>query len=354
MSRPSPEPMRNVEVLHSIVEAYIETGEPVASRTVSRRRGGSLSAASIRNIMADLSEEGYLAQPHTSAGRVPTEKAFRSYIAALKTPRLPQAEADRLRAEMSSADSVEERVERSSHLLTELTRNMGIAAAFPTAGQSLDQIELVSLGERRVLAVVVTCDRMVRNRVVTLDESLKPEELTSIRNYVNREFSGWPLNRICEELERRLEAESAVYDEILRRLNLLYGRGLLDIGLVPELHMDGASFLLGLDLHLTREKMRELFQALEEKKRMLSLLDQFLEESAGEVAVQVGLGGAHPSMRELSLIGLSVAMPAGLAAKIAVLGPLRMDYGRVISAVLHVGQAIREQPEQGSRAGPLP
>jgi heat-inducible transcriptional repressor len=100
--------------------------------------------------------------------------------------------------------------------------------------------------------------------------------------------------------------------------------------------------------------MRELFRALEEKKRILSLLDQFLEESAGEVAVQVGLGGAHPAMRELSLIGLSVAMPTGLAAKIAVLGPLRMDYGRVISAVLHVGQAIREQTEQGSRAGLIP
>lgn len=304
--------------------------------------------------MADLCEEGYLSQPHTSAGRVPTEKAFRSYIASLKMPRLPQVDTDRLRAEMSSADTVEERVERSSHLLTELTRNMAIAAAFPTAGQILDQIELISLGEQRVLAVVVTGDRMVRNRVVTLGEHLKPEELASIRNYVNREFSGWPLDRICEELERRLEAESAVYDEILKRLNLLYENGLLDIGLSPELHTDGAFYLVGLDLHLTREKMRELFRALEEKKRILNLLDQFLEQSAGEIAVQVGLSGVHPNMRELSLIGLSVAMPAGLEAKIAVLGPIRMDYGRVISAVLHVGEAICERTEQGSRSGLLP
>ena len=95
MSRPSPEPSRNVEVLHSIVEEYIETGEPVASRTISRRRSGSLSAASIRNIMSDLCDDGYLAQPHTSAGRVPTEKAFRSYIASLRTRRLPQLDAER-------------------------------------------------------------------------------------------------------------------------------------------------------------------------------------------------------------------------------------------------------------------
>jgi len=345
MSRPSPEPSRNVEVLHSIVEAYIETGEPVASRTIARRRGESLSAASIRNIMADLCDDGYLAQPHTSAGRVPTAKAFRSYIASLSARRLPQVDAERLRAEFSSADTVEERVERSSHLLTELTRNIGIAAAIPTAGQSLEQIELISLGDRRVLAVVVTCDRMVRNRVVMLDEQLQQDDLASIRNYINREFSGWPLSRIREELERRLEAESAVYDEILKRLNLLYGKGLLDIGLSPELHMDGASYLVGLDLHLTREKMRDLFRALEEKKRILSMLDQFLEQGAGEVAVQVGLGEAHPSMSELSLIGLSVQMPAGLAAKIAVIGPVRMDYGRVISAVFHVGKAISDMPD---------
>lgn len=345
MSRPSPVPSRNVEVLHSIVEAYIETGEPVASRTISNRRKESLSSASIRNIMADLCDDGYLAQPHTSAGRVPTAKAFRSYISSLKTRRLPQMDSERLRAEFSSGETIEERVGRSSHLLTELTRNVGIAAAIPTAGQSLDQIELISLGDRRVLAVVVTCDRMVRKGVVTLDEQLPQDELISIRNYVNREFSGWPLYRIRAELERRLEAESAVYDEILSRLNLLYGKGLLDIGLSPELHMDGTSYLVGLDLHLTREKMRELFRALEEKKRLLSLLDQFLELGAGEVAVQVGLGDAHPSMRELSLIGLSIAMPAGLAATIAVLGPMRMDYERVMSAVFHVGEAIREMPD---------
>ncbi|MBI4876642.1 MAG: heat-inducible transcription repressor HrcA [Acidobacteria bacterium] len=345
MSRPSPQPTRNVEVLHSIVEAYIESGEPVASRTISRRRRQILSPASIRNIMADLCDEGYLAQPHTSAGRVPTDKAFRSYVSSLRTRDLPAAEAERLRAEFSSAETVEERVERSSHLLTELTRAMSIAASIPTASQSLDHVELISLGDHRVLMVVVTCDRTVRNRVVTLDEQITQDELHSIRNYINREFAVWPLFRIREELQRRLEAESAVYDEILRHLNLLFGKGLLDIGLSPEVHLDGTSYLVGLDLHLTREKLRDLFRALEEKKRILSLLDRFLEQRPGEVAVQVGLGEAHPSMGELSLIGLSVMLPSGMAAKIAVLGPLRMNYEHVMSAVFHVGEAIRETPE---------
>src|SRR5258706_363601 len=168
---------RSRELLHEIVAAYIETGEPVASRSIARRRGDTLSAASVRNVMADLDEEGYLHQPHTSAGRIPTEEAFRSY-------------------------------------------------------------------------------------------------------------AGWTLEQVRRELSARLEQASATYDEILRKLTLLYSKGLLDIVSTPEVHMEGASNLVGLDLHLTKEKMRELFRALEEKKRVLELVDRFLENQAGEIGVQ--------------------------------------------------------------------
>lgn len=341
MSRPAPHPSRNVEVLHAIVEAYIESGEPVASRTIARR-GSSLSPASIRNIMADLSEEGYLSQPHTSAGRVPTEKAIRSYVSSLPANRrLPAGEADRVRAEFESAETVEARLERSSHLLTELTRNVGIVASIPNASQTLNQVDLIDLGGNRVLFILVTGDRMVRNRIVATDENLTQDELNSIRNYINHHFAGWSLPDVRRRLGHLLEQESAAYDAILKRLNMLYESGMLEIGIAPEVHMDGASYLLGLDLHLTRERLRELFRALEEKKRILMLLDRFLEQPAGELAVKVGLVDAHPSMSELSLIGLTVEFPSGLAAKLAVLGPRRMDYERVMSAVLHVGQAIQ-------------
>jgi heat-inducible transcriptional repressor len=125
---------------------------------------------------------------------------------------------------------------------------------------------------------------------------------------------------------------------------LLYTQGLLDVGLLPEVHMEGASYLVGLDLHLTREKLRELFRALEEKKKILQLLDRFLEQPSGEITVQVGLGEEHPSMNGLSLIGISVPLEGGLSAKIAVLGPMRMNYEKVISAVVHMGQAFRIVP----------
>src|SRR5579871_530148 len=136
---------RSRQLLHEIVEAYIETGEPVASRSIARRCGDSLSAASIRNVMADLDEEGYLSQPHTSAGRVPTGKAFQSYVQSLRLRRMASEELERLRAEFGRLDSYGARVEHTSHKLTELTRSVGIAAIMPAARPALDQIELVSL-----------------------------------------------------------------------------------------------------------------------------------------------------------------------------------------------------------------
>jgi heat-inducible transcriptional repressor len=332
---------RKLRVLHAIVELYIETGEPIASRTVARRMPDNLSPASMRNIMADLFDEGYLAQPHTSAGRVPTEKAFQSYVRCLAVRRIVSDELRRLRHELSQIGTLEGRIERSSHMLMEMTRGVGIAAAIPGQSQSLDQVDLLRLVDNRVLMVVVTRDQMVRNRVIHVGDPISQDELYSIRNYLNANFSGWALDDIQDEVAERLRQESAAYDAILRKLQVLYDSGLLELGLVPEVHLEGAWNLVGLDLHLTREKLRELFRALEEKKRLLHILNRYLDDPHDEVGVQVGLASAHPAMGELSLIGLTVTLPSGVSGKIAVLGPMRMDYERVMSAVAHVGHALK-------------
>lgn len=335
---------RHFEVLHAIVQNYIETGEPVASRAIARKY--PMSAASIRNMMADLLEQGYLSQPHTSAGRVPTERAYQSYAKTLLGSRIVHGELERLQIEIQRAGSVEARIERSSKLLTEITRNFGIAAAIPTENQTLDQVELLALPDRRILMVVITRDRMVRNKVITVDDAVSQDELISIRNYINYNFGGWMLPNIHRELKRRMELQSAAYDAILRRVNLLYSKGLLDLGLVPEVHFDGAENFIGLDLHLTRECMRDLFRALEEKKRIVQLLERFLDEREGEPAVQIGLADVHPSMSELSLIGLRFGLGNGLQAHVAVVGPMRMNYSRAVSAVLHVGRAFQSATTQ--------
>ena len=330
--------LRAQDILRSIVRAYIETGEPLGSRTLSKLgSGGSLSPASIRNTMADLADEGYLYQPHTSAGRIPTDKAFQFYVKTLQARPTHNA---RIVAELSEAADVEECVQRTSRILTEMTRNVGIAAALPATEQQLEHIELISLADRRVLMILVTRDRTVRNRVVMLDEAISTDGLISLRNYVNANFAGWKLSDARAELLRRLEEERAAYDEVLKHLTVLYQKGLLDLDNNPWIHMEGASNLVGLDLHLTRERMRELFQALEEKKRVLELLDRFLEQSRGELGIQIGLGDVHPSMKELSLIGVTIALPGGSLARIAVLGPLRMNYEKVMSSVLQIGRAF--------------
>ena len=340
MRTDAPLNFRYQDILTSIVRAYIDTGEPVGSRTISKRRQNTLSPASIRNVMADLADEGYLSQPHTSAGRVPTEKAFRFFVGSLTTGRVTAGESDRMKNEFRGLDTVGERVERSSYILVELTRNVGIAAAIPELAQELDQIQLVPLSDRRVLMVLVTRDHMVRNRVVMLEEPTSPGELASICNYVNRNFSGWQLGQARRELLRRIESEREMYHAVMHKLQLLSQKGLLDVDTSPQVHMEGASNLLGLDLHLTREKMRELFHALEEKQRLMELLDRFLEQPPGELAVRVGLEEAHPSMKDLALIGMTIRMASGLPAKVAVLGPMRMNYERVIAAVLQTSRAL--------------
>jgi len=289
--------------------------------------------------MADLADEGYLSQPHTSAGRVPTEKAFRLYVKSLAAGRIAAAESERLRLALSEVHTVEERVERCSRILTELTRNVGIVAALPSTSQELDQIELIPLAGRRVLMILVTRDHLVRERVIALDEPISADDLGSIRNYVNRNFSGWLLGDARRELVRRAAEDHAMYAELRRKMDALYHKGLLEADISPEIHMEGVFNLVGLDLHLTREKMCDLMRALEEKKRLIELLDRFLEHPR-ELAVHVGLEEAHPSMKELALIGITFHMPSGLSAKVAVLGPMRMHYERVMSAVLHMGQAL--------------
>ena len=292
--------------------------------------------------MADLADEGYLAQPHTSAGRVPTQKAFQLFVSTLDRSPVPASvEAELLRRELSGLETIGARVERSSCILMQLTRNMGIAAAMPALSQELDQIELTPLSENRVLMIVVTRDHMVRNRVVTLEEAATREELGSIRNYVNRHFSGWRLESARRELLRRMLEDRELYDAAMRKLDALCRKGLLEgDAAAPEIYTDGASNLLEIDLHLTRERLRDLMRALEEKRRLIDLLDRFLEQPPGELTVRVGLGDIDPVMQDLSMVGMTVRLPSGQPAKVAVLGPMRMNYECVIAAIQRTSRAL--------------
>ncbi len=343
MTAPEPFTVREAGILCAIVEAYIETGEPVASLALARLQRMNLSAASIRNVMSELAEKGFLSQPHASAGRLPTEKAIETYVKSIAV-KIVSAELAQMRAELRRSQTVEARVTRSSQILTQLTRNVGIVAAIPTSNRFLSHVELVAIPPSRILMVVVTSDGHVSNQVVELNAQLEDGQLIEIRNYLNLHFHGWRLPEVRAELERRLAQESAAYDSVLRALLQLQMRGLLDLALDPEIHLDGTSNLVGIDLHMTREAMRDLFRTLEQKKRLLELLDRFLEQDSETPGVQIGLGEIHPSMGNLSLVGLTVRQENGLSTKVAVLGPRRMDYARALSAIVQMQQALRSLP----------
>jgi heat-inducible transcriptional repressor len=340
---------RAEQILESIVRAHIDTGEPVASLDLSRHRKSptmlhQLSAASIRNVMAELAEMGYLSQQHASAGRVPTGKAYQHFVRGLGKSRIATAELDRIRGTLNQEQTIEGRVQATSRLLTGLTNGVGIAAAIPTGGQLIDKVELVALGGRRVLMVVVTSDGMVRDQVVALDQAVSPEDLTSIRNFFNAHYKGWAFGRIREDLRDRLTQASTAYHQMLSRLMLLYDGCLAAANPTAELHMGGAANLLGfefgMEFGMTRSRMREMFRTLEEKKRIVQLLERFLEPP-GDVMFQIGLGQEDPNLESLSLIGVSVRGPGGLTSRFAVLGPLRMDYEKALSAVRHVSRAFQ-------------
>lgn len=338
---------RKRQILHAIVDAYLESGEPVASSAVSQRHfpGSAPSPATIRNAMAELSELGYLTQSHASAGRVPTASAIQDFVDSLPAVRPHSAEVHRLSRQFQARESWPDRIQQGSHLLTELTHQLGIAAALPSESQILHQLELIPLADRQYLMVVVTADHHVHNQLVRLDIDLSPVDLTQIRNYLNEEFRGWSISDARRELERRLEDERSEYRNLLASIEHFYSRGLLEFGLGPLVFLDGAAYLLGLDLQITRERLRELFQALEQKKKILDLLDQFLKTTDSRPAVKVGLAEAHPALEDFSLVGMQVTLAPGMSARIAVLGPLRLNYPRTMAAVLEVGQALSPAPQ---------
>ncbi len=295
--------------------------------------------------MAELAELGLLTQPHTSAGRIPTAAAIQFYVSSLTQVRPNPAEVSKLQQQFQAIHSVPDRVEEGSHMLTGLTQNVAITAALPPASQLLHQVELLALAARQVLMVVITSDQNVRNQVITLDHDLSSDELAEIRNYINYEFAGLSLAEARRALTERLQDDRNQYRALLRRVELFHARGLFDNGVGPRVFLDGAAYLVGLDLHLTKERMRELFQALEQKQQILRLLDQFLQGSSKIPAIQVGLGEAHPALRDFTLIGVQVPLAGGMSARVAVLGPLRLNYQRTIAAVMQVGQALAQSAD---------
>ena len=352
MARPFSLTGRSAEILHAVVKTYIATGQAVGSRTLSDKRKDHLSPASIRNAMAELEAEGYLSHPHTSAGRLPTDKGLRFYVENLGKPRLQRSEADLVQANLREATTLEDRLGRSSRLLAELTRQIGIVVMAPLSQAVLRHIQFQRLSEGRILVVLVSSGDVVQHRIVRVEEQIPIGELERIAGYLNGNFAGWKLVEARAEILRRIEEERAAYDAVLRRLRLLWLAGFLGTGAAADaqVYLEGTPNLVDAIRDVDAGRLRELLRALEEKERLVALLDECIREdmrlvahneAAGKpICIRIGLEDAHPAMKHLALIGAVCAMEPGLEGRIAVLGPTRMPYERVMSAVAQVARAF--------------
>jgi heat-inducible transcriptional repressor len=330
-------------VLTTIIETYISTGEPVASQAVARKFADKdgMSSATIRNVMASLSDAGLLDQPHTSAGRIPTAKAFRFYVEQLsggprQLPLTPERR-EQIDDSFAGVSSSQQFLERTSHVLALISSGVGVALAPTTDVHALEHIHFTRLTAGRVLAVVVTKAGLVMDRMLMLDRDLTHVELEASARFLNENFHGWSIDRIRTELTRRMEQERSEYDRLMQSVNELCRKGALDAdGGLQTIFVEGVANLLASELD--RERLRQMLAALEAKQRMVELLNAYVDARQHTVRVVVGLEDAIPEMQDLVLIGSPARLGAENFATVAVIGPTRMQYQETINAVSYIAQ----------------
>jgi heat-inducible transcriptional repressor len=312
---------REREILTAIVETFISNGEPVGSRTLSRSNREGLSAATIRNVMADLTEAGYLEQPHTSAGRIPTPDAYRYYVEQISgEARLAPDEQHSIEQTFQGVTDAEEFMERTSDVLSLISGNVGLAVAASGPKNALEHVYFSRLAENKVLAVVVTRSGLVRDRVLRVD--LQQADLDLVARYINENFRGWAMDSLRSEIARRIEQ--------------VYLKGALQTEGGESVFVEGASNLVASESD--RQRLGELLKTLEEKEKVVELLNAYLDVKTEAVRVVIGLDEALPSMRNLVLIGSPARMGGEVMGLLAVLGPTRMDYQHTITAVSYIAR----------------
>jgi heat-inducible transcriptional repressor len=327
---------REREILTAIVETFITTGEPVGSRTLARANREGLSPASIRNVMADLSEAGYLEQPHTSAGRVPTPEAYRYYVEQITgTARLAPQEESMISESLAGISDVQEFMERTSHVLSLISRNVGVAMATGGSKNALEHVYFSRLSDQKVLAVVVTRSGLVRDRILRLD--LSQSDLDLAARYINENFRGWTMEAMRAELGRRLEQERSEYDRMMHSIEQLYKQGALAAEQGGQVvFVEGAANLVTGEHD--RERLQAMLKTLEEKEKVVQLLGAYLDVKQEAVRVVIGLDQTLPSMQNFVLIGAPARAGNDVMGSLAVIGPTRMDYQHTMTAVSYIAR----------------
>jgi len=340
---------RSRRILAALVAEYVETGVPVASGTLVLKGGLGLSSATVRNVLASLEEQGYVYQPHTSSGRVPTDLGYRCYVDMLlesrRPSRVPGIEAQLL-AQTGGAPLMEEALTTASHVLSEASHHVGFALAPAAEEDAFQRIEFVPLGDTRILVVVVMRRGQITNKVVDIDERIAADDLHMAANYLNEEFAGRPLQKVRESVLARLSEERTLYDRLMSRALRLAQSTFDELSAQQALFIEGFAGLVEetAEGSVSLGTLRALLKMIEEKHRLLRILAEYMEGPG--LTVIIGEEHRAPDLRPFSLVTASYT-DGDRRGSIGVIGPTRMRYSKAISIVDSAARTITRLLQQG-------
>jgi len=332
---------RSKRVLAALIREYIASGEPVASSLLVTAAGLGVSSATVRSILARLEEDGYVQQPHTSAGRIPTDRGYRFYVDLLLESRRPSDRAStaveaRLRRE-SPDRLLDSLLPQVSHVLSQASRSVGFAIRPAHEAAVFDRVEFVPLGATRVLVVIVASGGHVIQKVIDTGEAIEADELRQAANYLNAEFSGLPLYRAREAVLDRMTEERLLYDALRARAMRLASSTFSDLADDRTMYVEGTAALLADATGVTVQTLQALLKMIEEKQKLLQLLNEYIDGPG--LSVVIGAEHLDPNLRPFSLVLSTYDDGSGIGT-VGVIGPTRMRYSRAIAAVDGAAQAV--------------
>ena len=323
---------RKTKILHAIIKNYLETGEPVGSRTISKYTDLNLSSATIRNEMADLEELGYIMQPHTSAGRIPSDKGYRWYVDMLMSQK--EQEITEIKGQMlEKADKMEELLKQVAKVLANNT-NYATMISTPTYnGNKLKFIQLSQVDDHQLIVVIVMEGNIVKNQIVTLDEPLSNEALLKLNMLLNTTLNGLSIDQITLGLIARLKEQAGIHSEVVGHV-LDAVAEIIHVDNDMEIYTSGATNIFKYPELSDKQSAQEIISAFEEKQQLADLVTETLasEENNG---IQVYIGDETPvkTMKDCSVVTATYELGEGMKGTIGIIGPKRMDYEHVMKTL---------------------
>ncbi|MDA0822126.1 MAG: heat-inducible transcriptional repressor HrcA [Proteobacteria bacterium] len=315
-----------------LIDRYIADGVPVGSRTLARDAKLELSPATIRNVMADLEDCGLISSPHTSAGRVPTVKGYRMFVDCMVTYKnLAPTDIMRLTGEVRSEADVRVLMEKTSSLLSDVTKLAGLVMMPKTDSQALRQVEFLPLSDNRVLVILVLNDHEVQNRVIHTARTYTPSELTQAQNYLNRAFAGKNISAVKQDLLRDMTATRHEMNSMMQAVVEMTQKVFVESEPEKDYVLAGQTNLMDVTELSDMEKLRNLFDAFTQKRDILQLLDQALNASG--VQIFIGEESGYEALDGCSIVTSTYGGDGETLGVLAVIGPTRMEYERVIPIV---------------------